>query len=223
MRRVVRCNLVATTFQCWDCERRFPEKELHEFGMSWGTTQPGRRSYSSRATLGLCPECFGRQGRLSYHQRLRALVGNDDVDRVLSVVNLDQIADAWCRHRQRFASAPDLPEAQEDRQGRWAVDLLQTRRWWEDENRARAGLLALVDRADADYLLEYVGAEALQTLLTANEGDLRWIEEQAARSEKFRKALGSVQVFGDLPDEVALRVERAAGIRLPRPGGWTGP
>jgi hypothetical protein len=211
---------VATTFQCWDCERRFPEEELHEFGMSWGTT--GRRSYSSRATLELCPECFRTQGQLSYHERLRVLIDNEDVDRMLSVVTLDQIADAWCRHRQRFASAPDMPEAQEDRH-RWAVDLLQTRRWWENENRGRAGLLALVDRAEADDLLEKVGAEALQTFLTTNEGDVRWIEEQAARSEKFRKALGSVQVFGDLPDEVALRVERAAGTRLGRPGDWTGP
>jgi len=159
--------------------------------------------------LELCPECLRRQGRLSYHERLRVLVDNEDMDRVLSVVTLDQIADAWCRHRQRFVGAPDLPEAHEDHQGRWAVDLLQTRRWWEDENRARAGLLALVDRAGADYLLEYVGAEALQTFLTANESDLRWIEEQAARSQEFRKALGSVQVSG-LPDEVALRIERAA-------------
>ena len=221
MRQAVRCDPVATTFQCWECERRFPEEELHQFTVSWGST--GRRSYSSRASLELCPECLRRQGSLSYHERLRVLVDNEDMDRVLSVVTLDQIADAWCRHRQRFFRAPDLPEAHEDHQGRWAVDLLQTRRWWEDENRARAGLLALVDRADADSVLEYVGAEALQTFLTANEGDLHWVEEQAARSKEFRKALGSVQVFGDLPDEVALRVERAAGIRLARPGDWTGP
>ena len=64
--------------------------------------------------------------------------------------------------------------------------------------------------------------QAEETLALAVEA-VRWVEEQAARSKEFRKALGSVQVFGDLPDEVALRVERAAGSRLARPGDWTGP
>src|SRR5438067_12608225 len=127
MRQAVRCDPVATTFHCWDCERRFPEEELHEFGMSWGTT--GRRSYSSRATLELCPECFRRQGQLSYHQRLRVLVDNEDVDRVLSGVPLHRIVDAWCRHRQRLARVPGMADAQEDRRARCAGDLLQTRPW----------------------------------------------------------------------------------------------
>jgi hypothetical protein len=46
---------------------------------------------------------------------------------------------------------------------------------------------------------------------------LVWLEEEAKRSERFRHALANVWVWGEVPTEIAARIEAAAATRLPRP------
>jgi hypothetical protein len=72
-------------------------------------------------------------------------------------------------------------------------------------------------------LLGYVGAGPLEIFVSNDESRIRWIEEQAARSPRFRRALGNVWTWGTESNEVAARMEAAAGVRLARPKGWTGP
>lgn len=45
---------------------------------------------------------------------------------------------------------------------------------------------------------------------------LEWVEYYAARSEKFKRSLGNIYV-SDEPPDVFARLERAAGVSLPRP------
>jgi hypothetical protein len=101
----------------------------------------------------------------------------------------------------------------------WAIDLWfpVNDEWWQDEERVRSGLLALIDAASGDDDLAYVGAGPLEDFIENDESRLRWIEGQARTSARFRRALSNVWVWGMQRNEVAERVERAAGVPLARP------
>ena len=80
----------------------------------------------------------------------------------------------------------------------------------------REFLVTIVD-AVPEELLGWVGSGPLSEFL--NEGDpdqLAWIEAQAARSHRFRRALCSVLVSSSASREAFLRLERAAGETLAR-------
>lgn len=69
-----------------------------------------------------------------------------------------------------------------------------------------------------------IAAGPLDPFVCEREGCLKWIEHQAAQSDAFRQAIAlQPWVFGELADEAALRIERAAGQQLRRPRVWTGP
>jgi hypothetical protein len=67
-----------------------------------------------------------------------------------------------------------------------------------------------------------LGAAIMEMFVADQDDRLRRLEQQAAISGEFRRSLANVRVWGDVRDEVAARVEAAAGARLPRPRGWTG-
>jgi hypothetical protein len=89
-----------------------------------------------------------------------------------------------------------------------------SRAGYEREESLRAGLLALIHRAPRDADIGLVGAEPLENFTVDDEDRLRWIEDQARRSERFRAALASMWI-DHLPHESFLRIERVADVQLP--------
>jgi hypothetical protein len=77
-------------------------------------------------------------------------------------------------------------------------------------------ILELVVYAPDESVLVVVGAAPLEDFVCPDEDRVRWIEEQAHRSDKFRRALAGVRIW-DQPQWVVDRVENAAGFALPRP------
>jgi hypothetical protein len=136
---------------------------------------------------------------------------------VLALVTLTDIAKAWLAYQ-----TPEHVYEGGDPFW-WAVEFWQNNSGvWANEETVRQGILALVDAAPDD-LLGHVGAGPLEVFVSEDESRVRWIEEHAARSARFRRALANVRTWGNEPDEVAARLERAAGVPLARPRGWTGP
>lgn len=105
----------------------------------------------------------------------------------------------------------------------WAIKLWLDERWFAREDLVRPGILELIGAASSDDDLAYIGALALQGFICDDEDRLRWLESVAATSVNFCTALAYVFVWGVERDDVAARIETAAGVRLPRPPGWTGP
>jgi hypothetical protein len=129
------------------------------------------------------------------------------VDELLGLVTPDEIAKAWVRYH-----VVDKAERENDW---WAIELWMTTGWWAHEDLVRAGLLKLIDEAP-DAFLGHVGAGPLENFVVDDEPRLLWVEEQAAASERFRRTLATVWIW-NLPDAVFERMERAAGVPLPRP------
>jgi hypothetical protein len=101
----------------------------------------------------------------------------------------------------------------------WAVGVWFATAFRRDEKRRRAAILVLIERAPAGADLGYVGAGPLEDFIYNNEERLVWVEEQAARSGDFRRALANVWLDPDL-DPFFDRIERAAGVALKRPLPW---
>jgi hypothetical protein len=156
---------------------------------------------------------------------LSRLVDAEDVDGVLALVSVDEIADAWCQWSVR-QSRGDVPATTDESDWFstdlhwWAVEF-----WWlvsEREGRsarealARDLLARLVDHAPGDAVLQHLGAGPFEDFIRADEDRVRWIEEQAAASARFRTALANVWIW-DEPDWVFERLERAAGVPLVHP------
>jgi hypothetical protein len=146
---------------------------------------------------------------------LTRMVDEGRLDDLLGAVSLTDIGEAWCCYARRQGNDHEDPDW-------WAVEFwLSDGLAFEREEVARDGLLALVNTAPDD-LLGRVGAGPLETFVSNDESRVRWIEEQAAHSDRFRRALANVWTWGTESDDVAARLERAARVRLARPTGWTG-
>jgi hypothetical protein len=147
-------------------------------------------------------------------QELARLVEENRLDDLLARVSLAEVADAWRCYHDRALSGEQVGTDDPDW---WAVEFwlsngLALRR----EDIARRGLLALVD-AVSDELLAFVGAGPLESFIDSTQSRIRWIEEVAARSARFRAALASVHSWGVDEQWASERLERAAGVPLPRP------
>ena len=150
------------------------------------------------------------------HWKLQRLVDDDEIEELLRLVTLEDVARAWHRHALAYREpAAGLPERDEHPEW-WAIELWLTTAFVRHDALVRSGLLALVANAPDKIALSYVGAGPLENFVSANEDDLRWIEEQAATSERFRIALANVWC-SDLPEPVFDRLERAAQTTLARP------
>jgi Family of unknown function (DUF6869) len=157
---------------------------------------------------------------------LSRLVDTGDVDGVLAFVSLDEIADAWCQwslrqHRGDVPPTTDQSDWFSTDPHWWALEF-----WWLVSGRegvaareavARDLLVSLVDHAPSDDVLLHIGAGPFEEFIRADEDRVRWIEEQAVSSAKFRTALGNVWIWSE-PDWVFERIEHAARIPLAHPG-----
>jgi hypothetical protein len=156
-----------------------------------------------------------------------------DLDKLLALVSLDEIADAWWRYTMRTGS-PDQRTADDqwetDPDG-WASEIYYTD-IYKDEDTHREYLRALARRAPDDADLRYFGAGPLEDFIAADVDRLRWIEQEARSSDSFRRALATVWIE-DLGPAVFLRLQAAARTELvwhvnhgPRPmpdGSFTDP
>jgi hypothetical protein len=154
---------------------------------------------------------------------LSRLVDAGDIDGVLALVSMDEIADAWCQRsvRQRLGDVPSATDTSDwfstDPQW-WVVEF-----WWAVSERSPAHeqvvrdmLVKLVEHAPSDAVLSHIGAGPFEEFVRADEDRVRWIEEQAASSPRFRTALANVWVWSE-PAWVFERVQRAAGVPLAGP------
>ncbi len=155
--------------------------------------------------------CRGHTDGVADPQTLQTLVDEGRVDELLGLVPVGTVTETWLRYHgveERADDSDDDPDW-------WAVELWMSPAWWSDEQRVREGLLRLIEAADDDAL-SVVAAGPLEVFLCDDPSRLQWIERQARRSEKFRRALAQVRV-SELPSGAFARLERAAGIRLARP------
>jgi hypothetical protein len=96
----------------------------------------------------------------------------------------------------------------------WAAELYFEEDFWDRERRQEF-LVRIAELAPNDDVLLFVGAQGLEDWINDDEDCLLWVEEHAAESEKFRKALQNVQVSSTrLRRDSVLRLERAAGVAL---------
>lgn len=162
-------------------------------------------------------------------KRLQRLVEDEELDELLSLVSLEDVADAWWRYTVRSQALQS--EARPAADGRWETDpdSWAIQLWFgnaihEREETVRQFLHLLAERAPAEGDLSYLGAGPIEDFVSDDDERLLWIEEEAARSPNFREALANVWGWR-LPPEVFLRLENAAGVPLswpssagPRPG-----
>jgi hypothetical protein len=138
-----------------------------------------------------------------------------DLDGLLALVSLDEIANAWWRYMMRRAAEGEKsdPDWEGDPDG-WAIEINYTG-ILEGEDTFRDYLRALAARAPDDdvELLGYFGAGPLEDFITRDEDRLHWIEQEAERSENFRRALATVWVE-DFGASIFLRLQAAARTEL---------
>jgi hypothetical protein len=152
---------------------------------------------------------------------LEELVDSNEFDRLFELVILEEAAQTWCSYQLREHTTDE--EFDPDW---WAVQLMLD---LEQEDRRRQLLARIVELAPNDHVLGVAGAGPLEDFLDIDrfesenlgvlEERLQWIEQQAAVSEKFRKALGDVWVHGNVSPETHARLERASGGEYRRPPG----
>ncbi len=157
------------------------------------------------ATADRRPE-FRRHDSFVRDEDLLALVEQGKLDELYEAVNPDDVADAWLAHLR------EPTEVGKDRFW-WAVELLVED---PDVHRRRSTILSLIKKARDDDELGAVAAGPLEAYLSGDESTLRWAENQARASERFRRALRGVNVW-DLPDRAFARLEAAAGAELGHP------
>lgn len=136
---------------------------------------------------------------------LLSLVESEEFDALCHRVGVDGVAHAWLEY---YRSSEDT----RDRLW-WAIQLMFDDR---DEQRRRAVILRLLEHARGDDEIGTVAAGPLESYLSDDPSTLHWVERQARTNDVFRRALSLVNAW-NLQDLSFERVERAAGVSLPRP------
>ena len=141
------------------------------------------------------------------------LVDRGQIDHLLSIVTIDEVAQAWVDHGRR---EHPLGEAAGDDPQWWAIELWWKAEWLSNGDRVRSGLLALVDAAVTDHELGRVGAGPLENFVSDDSDDLRWLEQQCSKNAKLRTALSGVWCSNFVSSDTLMRLDRAAGVPLAR-------
>lgn len=143
---------------------------------------------------------------------LQELIDVEDIDRLIEIVTLDEIAAAWCRYssRRHSVGGDDDPDW-------WAIELFMTSEIFKRTALYRALLVKLVEHAQSDDVIGAVGAGPLENFVSDDQDDLMWLESECQRNEKLRSALGGVWCAGEVSAETLERLDAAAGTQLARP------
>jgi hypothetical protein len=142
-------------------------------------------------------------------EAIDALLRQNRVADILTVVPMDEVAQAWVAYHigpkslddpnywaGQVADAPNID---------WPGDLLRQ-------------FIAKVVEVAPDEALSAVGWGLLDKFLEFDEESVDWLVEQAAASRRFRQALSHLRGFNldEASDEAVEQLERAAGAPLPR-------
>jgi hypothetical protein len=146
---------------------------------------------------------------------LQQLVNADDLERLFEVVTVEEIADAWWRCTLSGDERFDHPDW-------WAIELWLGTSIYEMKDHGRKVLRALAERAPDGADLGLLGAGPVEDSIADDEESLRWIENEARRSDNYREALGKIWRH-DLRPDAFLRIEAAAGTDLSWPKFGHGP
>ena len=114
-------------------------------------------------------------------ERLQALVDDEDLDGLLEVVTIDEVAEAWCCYTERREHSGPADDADDADPDWWAIEFFMMRTIFRNGPVYRSALLALLSRAKSDYLVSCVAAGPLEKFVSDDESDLRWLEQEAAR------------------------------------------
>jgi len=144
---------------------------------------------------------------------LEGLVDDEDLDALLSLVTLDEIAASWCSYAER----PHDPGSDEEDADWWAVQLFFTTELCSRPDLYKALLLKLIEHARSSDVLGAIGAGPLENFVSDDEDDLRWLEQQCETNEGLREALSVVWCWNDATEATMQRMDRAAGVELRRP------
>lgn len=139
------------------------------------------------------------------------LVDAEDLDGIAAIVTPADIADTWARYH---LLADD--ERGHDAPGWWAVELWLSKWWWDDDERMRAGLLALAERVPDD-LIPILGAGPVEMVACDDEACVHWLERTLPTSPRLVEALRHAWFAGDVSERTFARIEAAAGTRLRNP------
>ena len=144
-------------------------------------------------------------------RELARLVDEGSLDEVLSIVSFETIADTWCTFH---ADDHDLDAVDHDLSGEpdwWAVEFFNK---CVAPDRRRDALLALVASAHGDpRLVSIIGAGPFEDYLDEFDPDhIEWIEHNAALSSSFQEALCNMRLPQRLPDDLRIRINRAAAL-----------
>jgi hypothetical protein len=144
----------------------------------------------------------------------RRLLDAGEYDRLLTLATPEDVGLAWCSYANR-ASGVEETDWKGDPDG-WAAELVQTDEFLARGEFQREFLLTITDAAPEE-LLGWVGSGPLSEFLNEEDPDqLAWIEAQAARSDRFRRALWNVLLSSSASRSASLRLELAAGETLER-------
>jgi hypothetical protein len=154
-------------------------------------------------------------------EEARRLLDADENDKLLALVTAEEVGLAWCRYATRTMGAEEDVAWEADPDG-WAAELCHETEFWAHEEFAQTFLVTIADAAPDD-VLGWVGSGPLREFLNDEDPDrlddpdrLAWVEKQAARTERFRRALGSVSISSSASRETFRRLDSAAGVRLER-------
>jgi hypothetical protein len=143
-------------------------------------------------------------------RELARLVDEGSVAEVLSIVPFETIADTWCAFHAVDHDWAAVDHDVSDEPDWWAVEFFDK---WVAHDRRRDALLALVASAHGDSgLLSMIGAGPFEDYLDQFDPDhIEWIEHNAALGSSFREALRDMRLPRRLPDDLRVRINRAAG------------
>lgn len=153
----------------------------------------------------------------------RRLLDAGQNDRLLSLVSAEECGLAWCRYATRDWEVEEGHlDWGADPDG-WAAELCHEREFWANEEYVRSFLVTIADTAP-EPILGLVGAGPLWEFLNSDDDPnwlddperIGWVEAQATRSERFRRALGSAKIADDASQEAIARLDAAAGVELGR-------
>jgi hypothetical protein len=150
-----------------------------------------------------------------HRDRLNDLCNRGELDELLAQVPLDAVAATWCRYTERSlaASADGIPDDDPDW---WAINFFLCNAFRRDGDLQRRGLLALLQATVDEGVVGCIGAGPLEDLVSDNEDDLLWLEEQAQENEALRIALRHVWADTYVSDDTMARLDAAAGQPLAR-------
>lgn len=134
---------------------------------------------------------------------MQRCVDAGDIDGLLTIVSLDDIALAW----HRYVGA-DEPKGHHHPDW-WAMGLLMDSDLFQRTDLHRALLLKLIEHGPDDAL-GYVAAGPLEDLLSDDEEDLVWLETQCTHNSRLREALAEACCATWVSDATMARLDAAA-------------